>query len=320
MDTFICSSWYHLRYLSPHYDQGMFDPEEYDYWMPVDTYTGGIEHATMHLIYTRFFHKAGRDMGIMDGPEPMLQLRNQGMVLGEDGEKMSKSRGNVIAPDELVANYGADVVRAYLMFFSRWDQGGPWDSQGVEGPNRWLRRVWTLYKEKPDPRNSKNGIETWLRRKVHQTLESVTRDFEKFEFNTIISSLMELLNDLYSARDKGAHGTPAWNEALDIYLRMMAPVTPHIAEELWVEVMGNAYSIHNQPWPMVDETAVVEQEITLVIQVNGKVRDRITVPASIKEAEAKAVALDSEGAKRFIQGEPPRKVIYIPGRLVNIVV
>ena len=190
MDTFMCSSWYHLRYLSPNYDQGMFDPDEYDYWMPVDTYTGGIEHATMHLIYTRFFHKAGRDMGIMKGPEPMLQLRNQGMVLGEDNEKMSKSRGNVISPDELVAQYGADVVRAYLMFFARWDLGGPWDNQGVGGPNRWLRRVWTLFTEDQKDSKQEDGIEPWLRRKLHQTLKSVTQDFEKFEFNTIISSLM----------------------------------------------------------------------------------------------------------------------------------
>ena len=273
MDTFMCSSWYHLRYLSPDYDQGPFDPQEYDYWMPVDTYTGGIEHATMHLIYTRFFHKAGRDMGIMKGPEPMSQLRNQGMVLGEDGEKMSKSRGNVVSPDELVAKYGADVVRAYLMFFSRWDLGGPWDSQGVGGPNRWLKRVWNLYTETPKTPTPAKGIQRELRRKVHQILKDVTRDYEKFEFNTIISSLMTLLNFMYEAREKGAYGTPAWDEALDIYLRMLAPATPHIAEELWVEVLGKPYSIHNQSWPEVDEAAAKEEEITLIVQVNGKLRD-----------------------------------------------
>jgi leucyl-tRNA synthetase len=322
MDTFMCSSWYHLRYLSPDYEQGPFDPKEYDYWMPVDTYTGGIEHATMHLIYTRFFHKAGRDMGIMRGPEPMLQLRNQGMVLGEDGEKMSKSRGNVISPDELVAEYGADVVRSYLMFFARWDLGGPWDSQGVEGPNRWLRRVWTIYTEHPDgvKKSQENGIERWLRRKLHQTLESVTRDFDHFEFNTIISSLMELLNNLYEAREKGAFGTAAWEEAMDVYLRMLAPVAPHIAEELWVEVLKMEYSVHNQPWPAVDFEAVKEDEITLVVQVNGKVRDRIQVSAEIQEEDAKSFALASDGAQRFTKGLEVKKVIYIPGRLVNIVV
>lgn len=321
MDTFMCSSWYHLRYLSPEYDQWPFDPKEYDYWMPVDTYTGGIEHATMHLIYTRFFHKAGRDMGIMKGPEPMTQLRNQGMVLGEDGEKMSKSRGNVVAPDELVETYGADTVRAYLMFFARWDLGGPWDSQGVGGPNRWLKRVWTLFTEKNQTKSDPaKGIERDLRRKVHQTLKNVTRDFEKFEFNTIISSLMELLNFMYQAKDKGAIGTQAWDEAVDIYLRMMAPVTPHIAEELWVEVYGKPYSIHNQPWPEVDETATKEDEVTLIVQVNGKLRDRITVPADVSEEDAKETALASEVAQRFIRGKEPRKVIYVPGRLVNIVV
>jgi len=320
MDTFMCSSWYHLRYLSPHYDQGMFDPKEYDYWMPVDTYTGGIEHATMHLIYTRFFHKAGRDMGVMKGPEPMLQLRNQGMVLGEDGEKMSKSRGNVVAPDELVAEYGADTVRAYLMFFARWDLGGPWDSQGVGGPARWLKRVWTLFTETLEEIQPTQGIERDLRRKVHQTLESVTRDFETFEFNTIVSSLMELLNFMYLAREKGAYGTEAWDEAIDIYLRMMAPVTPHIAEELWVEVYGQPYSIHTQAWPELDEEATKEDTITLPVQVNGKLRDRVEVSADVSEEDAKAAAIASEGAQKFIEGKPIRKVIYIPGRLVNIVV
>ena len=320
MDTFMCSSWYHLRYLSPDYDQGMFDPKEYDYWMPVDTYTGGIEHATMHLIYTRFFHKAGRDMGIMEGHEPMSQLRNQGMVLGEDGEKMSKSRGNVVAPDELVDEYGADTVRAYLMFFSRWDLGGPWDSQGVGGPARWLKRVWTLFTDTPEEQQPAEGIERELRRKVHQTLENVTRDFETFEFNTIVSSLMELLNFMYQAREKGAFGTEAWDEAVDIYLRMMAPVTPHVAEELWVEVYGKPYSIHTQPWPKVDAAATVEDTITVPVQVNGKLRDRIELPADVSEEDAKAAAIASEGAQKFIEGKEIRKVIYIPGRLVNIVV
>ena len=320
MDTFMCSSWYHLRYLSPHYDQGMFDQKEYDYWMPVDTYTGGIEHATMHLIYTRFFHKAGRDMGIMEGHEPMAQLRNQGMVLGEDGEKMSKSRGNVVAPDALVAEFGADTVRAYLMFFARWDLGGPWDSQGVGGPARWLRRVWALFTETPEEKQPFANVERDLRRKVHQTLQSVTRDFENFQFNTIVSALMELLNFMYQAREQGAFGTPAWDEAVDIYLHMLAPVTPHVAEELWVEVYGKPYSIHTQPWPAVDMEATREDTITLPVQVNGKLRDRVEVPANVSEEEAKAAALACEGAQKFLEGREPRKIIYIPGRLVNIVV
>ena len=199
MDTFMCSSWYHLRYLSPHDKVHPFDPQEYDYWMPVDIYTGGIEHATMHLIYTRFFHKALRDLGITEGKEPMLQLRNQGMVLGEDNEKMSKSRGNVIAPDDLVAEYGADTVRAYLMFFARWELGAPWNSSGIEGSVRWLRKVWYTFLEPVDNANSADqDVIRDLRRKVHQTLKSVTYDFETFNFNTIVSGLMELLNEMNS--------------------------------------------------------------------------------------------------------------------------
>ena len=319
MDTFMCSSWYHLRYLSPDYDQGPFDPVEYDYWMPVDTYTGGIEHATMHLIYTRFFHKAGRDMGIMKGPEPMLQLRNQGIILGEDSEKMSKSRGNVIAPDELVLRYGADTVRAYLMFFARWDLGAPWNSNGIEGASRWLRRVWALMTEPAQQASPSKEVLRSLRRKLHQTLQKITHDFETFEFNTIVSGLMELLNEMYKARDRGAAGTREWSEAQDIYLRMMAPVAPHIAEELW-EKLGRPYSIHTRPWPQVDEQAVIEDQVTLVIQVNGKVRDRIQAPADIQDNDAKALALASDAVQKLLDGKPPKKIILVPGKLVNIVV
>ncbi|MFZ2096797.1 MAG: class I tRNA ligase family protein, partial [Anaerolineales bacterium] len=319
MDTFMCSSWYHLRYLSPHDDQAPFDQKEYDYWMPVDTYTGGIEHATMHLMYTRFFHKALRDMGITRGSEPMLQLRNQGMVLGEDNEKMSKSRGNVIAPDMLVARYGADTVRAYLMFYARWDMGAPWSSTGIEGTYRWVRRVWTLFTDPVEPGNPSPELLRSLRRKLHQTLKQVTHDFELFEFNTIVSALMELLNEMYKAREQGTAGTPEWSEAVDIYLRMMAPVIPHIAEELWT-YLGKPYSIHQQRWPQVDLAAAAEELITLVVQVNGKLRDRMMVPVDITEAEARKVALESEAIQKILEGQSPKKVIVVPGRLVNIVI
>lgn len=319
MDTFMCSSWYHLRYLSPHYDKGPFDPKEYDYWMPVDTYTGGIEHATMHLIYTRFFHKASRDMGITKGDEPMMQLRNQGMVLGEDSEKMSKSRGNVLSPDDLVKAYGADVVRAYLIFFSRWDQGGPWSSGGIEGANRWIRRVWSTIVE-PGKEGSVNpeAVRT-LRRKVHQTLGAVTRDFEQFEFNTVVSGLMELLNEMTRAKQQGLYNSAAWKEAVELYLLMLAPVSPHIAEELWMR-LGKPYSIHTQKWPAVDEDAAREEEITLVVQINGKVRDRIQLPAGISEADAKTQTLASPVVQKHLQGKTPRQVIYVPGKLINLVV
>jgi leucyl-tRNA synthetase len=320
MDTFMCSSWYHMRYLSPNYDDGPFDEAEYNYWMPVDTYTGGSEHANMHLLYFRFFHKALRDMGITEGNEPVMQLRNQGMVLAEDNSKMSKSRGNVVAPDVLVNKYGADTVRAYLMFFAKWQQGAPWDSQGIEGSARWIKRVWTLFTDPSQPEIDTAFDGRQLRRRVHQTLKSITHDFESFEFNTIISSLMELMNEMYKAREAGAVGSPEWEEAQEIYLKMMAPVSPHIAEELWTEHMGKPYSIHQQMWPEVDEDATKEDSIELPVQVNGKVRDRITVPAGASEDDIKTKALASEVVQKFMDGKEPKKVIVANGRLVNVVI
>ncbi len=319
MDTFMCSSWYHLRYLSPWYNQGPFEESEYNYWMPVDTYTGGIEHATMHLMYTRFFHKALRDMQITEGSEPMIQLRNQGMVLGEDHEKMSKSRGNVTAPDDLVHRYGADAVRSYLIFFAKWDMGAPWNRTGIEGTYRWLKRVWALFSEPiGNPSASPETLKV-LRRKVHQTLKQVTHDFEQFEFNTIVSGLMELLNEMYKAKEAGAAGTREWSEAVDLYLRMLAPVCPHIAEELW-ELLGKPYSIHIQSWPKVDEAATHEDEITIPIQINGKLRDRLVFPADTSEEEIKSAALASEIVRKYLEGRQPKKVIVVQKKLVSIVI
>ena len=325
MDTFMCSSWYHYRYLSPKYGQGPWDPKEYDYWMPVDCYTGGIEHATMHLIYTRFFTKALRDIGLVRDDEPMLQLRNQGIILGEDTEKMSKSRGNVIAPDELVRRYGADAVRAYLAFFARWDQGAPWSSSGIEGAARWLNRVWNVAKggghrtrSKKQAAGDKGQDAKDLRRIMHQIIKRVGDDFDAFEFNTIISALMELTNALYKHREL-LEGSALWDEAVTTLLKLMAPVTPHIAEELWAQ-RGLPYSIHQQSWPIYDAEAAAEEMITLVVQINGKVRDRVEVPAGIDEEAAKARALATDGAQRHMAGQLPKKVMYVPGKLVSIVV
>jgi leucyl-tRNA synthetase len=319
MDTFMCSSWYHLRYLSPTFDQGPFDPREYAYWMPVDTYTGGVEHATMHLIYTRFFHKALRDMGLAQGPEPMHQLRNQGVILGEDNEKMSKSRGNVVAPDALVKKYGADTVRAYLMFVADWSQGGPWSSKGIEGPARWVNRVWNLVTTvSRQPSTVGEADERALRRATHQTIKRVTHDMETFAFNTIPPALMEFTNALYKQRGT-LRGTSAWDEAITTLLLLMAPVTPHIAEELWAR-LGKPYSIHQQAWPQWEAALAAEDVITIVVQVNGKVRDRVQVPADASEEAIKAAALAAEGAQKSLNGNAPKKIIYVPGRLVNIVV
>ncbi len=328
MDTFMCSSWYQYAYLSPYYQEGEpahadsdpFDPAEARYWLPVDVYTGGIEHATMHLIYTRFFTKVLRDLGIVDLDEPMTVLRNQGIILGEDGEKMSKSRGNVIAPDALVERYGADTVRAYLMFGWRWDQGGPWDSKGIEGVVRFLNRVWDCVLEpgdggegQPDEQAVRN-----LRRKVHQAIRKGTEDMESFSFNTYIANLMELNNALLKARS-ALYGTPAWEEAVEALLLMLAPACPHIAEELWART-GRPYSIHQQSWPEWDEAVAAEETITLIVQVNGKVRDRVQAPVDVDEETARRLALTSDGAKRHTTGKEIVKVIVVPGRLVNIVV
>jgi leucyl-tRNA synthetase len=321
MDTFMCSSWYHLRYLSPDYDQGPFDPQEYAYWMPVDTYTGGVEHATLHLLYTRFFHKACRDLGITQGDEPMLQLRNQGQILGPDGQRMSKSRGNVIDPDEQVENFGADTVRAYLMFGYRWSDGGPWNTDNIYGVVRWLNRVWALVLETAtaEPQSQDDEATRSLQRKVHQTIRQVSHDLESFEFNTVISALMELTNAIADAREAGLAGHPVFAAAVEKLLLMMAPGTPHITEELWAR-LGKPYSIHNQAWPEYDPELAREDEITLVVQVNGKVRDRIQAPVDINKAEARAAALSSPAIKRYLEGKAPKKVIVVPGRLVNIVI
>jgi leucyl-tRNA synthetase len=328
MDTFMCSSWYQYAYLSPYYREGApasrdsmpFDPAEAAYWLPVDQYTGGIEHATMHLIYTRFFTKAMRDMGIVDFGEPMLALYNQGMVLGEDGEKMSKSRGNVIAPDDLVRQYGADVVRTYLMFFARWDLGGPWDSQGIRGSQRFVEDIWDLVVE-PRPEQAGKAGEAAvraLRRTVHQAIRKVTADIESFSFNTAIAALMSLRNVMKAAKETTVAHTAAWDEAIENLLLLMAPFTPHIAEELWHRI-GKQESIHLQSWPQWSEEVAAEEMTTLVVQVNGRVRDRIEVPVDIDDADAERLARDSEVVQRYLAEKKIAKVIVVPGRLVNIV-
>ncbi|MER3543661.1 MAG: leucine--tRNA ligase [Chloroflexota bacterium] len=323
MDTFMCSAWYQYRYLSPHDDQHPWDPQEGRYWLPVDQYTGGIEHATMHLLYTRFFTKVLRDIGLVNFDEPMLRLYNQGIILGEDGEKMSKSRGNVVAPDDLVARYGSDTVRAYLMFLGRWDQGGPWSSKGIEGVRRWLYRVWDVVLQPIElsstGRTENKLSERDLRRWTHRTIKRVSDDLETFSFNTAIAALMEFTNALAKAKETPVVYTPAWDEAITTLLLLMAPFTPHIAEELWTRT-GRPYSIHQQRWPVYDAAAATAEMITLVVQVNGKVRARIQVPADVTEEQAREAALASEGVRRHLNGKAPKKIVYVPGRLVNIVV
>ncbi len=319
MDTFMCSSWYHLRYLSPDFEGGPFDPEEYAYWMPVDTYTGGAEHATMHLIYTRFFHKASRDIGVTTGPEPMIQYRAQGQILGPDGQRMSKSRGNVIDPDAQVRTYGADTVRAYLMFGYQWSEGGPWNTENIQGVVRWLNRAWTLAADVAPPQETVDkDTARELGRLTHRTIQRVTDDLENFQFNTIIAALMEMTNALYRLREK-AEGTVEWDDALRNMMLLMAPVTPHIAEELWLLRSGEG-SVHTQEWPVFDPSKLVEDTVEVVVQVNGKLRDRLNLAPDATEEQALAAAQASPKVTAATEGKAYRKVIYVPGRLLNLVV
>jgi leucyl-tRNA synthetase len=236
---------------------------------------------------------------------------------------MSKSRGNVIAPDDLVQRYGADTVRGYLMFGWRWEQGGPWDSQGIEGIVRWLQRVWNLMlapttTSPPQAGGTEAGIAD-LQRWTHKTIKRVTDDMEAFTFNTIIAGLMEFTNALLKAKGTAVYGTKAWEEAIETLLLLLAPCCPHITEELWARI-GRPYSIHQQAWPVFDAGLAADEMITLIVQINGKLRARIEMPAGVGEEEAKATALADENVQRHIEGKPVRKVIYVPGRLVNIVV
>jgi len=321
MDTFMCSSWYFLRYASPNYDQGPFDPEEIRCWLPVDQYTGGAEHAVMHLLYARFFIKAIRDLGLVDFDEPFIRLFNQGTIIAQR-QKMSKSRGNAINPDEYVAEMGADVVRAYLMFIGPWEQGGEWDDTGINGTNRWLHRVWNLVLEGeeivfPGPEAAQDADKE-LRHRRHKTIKKVTGDLERFRFNTMLAVLMEFTNYLGKVAQERSVSASVWREAIDALLLLLAPTAPHLAEELWAKT-GHSYSIHNQAFPIWEEALVAEERINLVIQVNGKVRDKVVVSSSISEAEAKELALAQPRVRAHLEGKEVTKLIYVPGKLVNLV-
>jgi len=321
MDTFMCSSWYFLRYTSPGYHQGPFDPEKLKYWLPVDQYTGGAEHAVMHLLYSRFFIKALRDMGIVDFDEPFIRLFNQGTIVVQR-QKMSKSRGNVITPDEYVADLGADAVRAYLMFIGPWDQGGEWDDSGIIGISRWLNRVWNLVlrgQETTFPEHSADpGATKELPRFTHKTIKKTTSDMERFRFNTQLSALMEFTNYLTKVLEARAVDQSYWHEARDCLLLLLAPTAPHLAEELWIRT-GHPYSIHQSSWPEWDEELTLEEQITLVVQIDGKVRDKVVVPASITEAEAQQLVLSRDRVKSFLKDKEVTKTIFAPKKLVNLV-
>jgi leucyl-tRNA synthetase len=316
MDTFMCSSWYFLRYTSPHCTCGPFDDDLMNYWMPVDLYTGGAEHAVMHLFYARFFTKALRDIGLVNFGEPFIRLFNQGIIIANK-QKMSKSKGNVVNPDAYVSELGADAVRAYLMFVAPWEQGGEWNDSGISGISRWLNRLWKLVLEDYQPKNEDGAKD--LQRFRHRTIKKITDDMERIRFNTMIAALMEYTNHLTKIKEDGSVCKADWDEAVATLLLLLAPTAPHITEELWQRT-GHPYSIHEQSWPEWDESLTVEDEITLIVQVNGKLRDRISVPASITEDEAKAVAMERPRVKSYIEGQQVAQMIYVPGRLINLVV
>lgn len=426
MDTFMCSSIYWYRYLSPHNAKAPFDPEEAAYWLPVDVYTGGAEHATMHLLYSRFFNKAIRDMGVFDDTleamkahgrdtdgvldEPMLLLRNQGQVLGAerqgdfllcsgqwegdkfisdkvevvewnavpagfDGvvgelmkrteyslfvgadnqlveatpetvidipsiegennvnqlkhhleiQRMSKSKGNVVNPDELVAQYGADTVRGYLMFNFDWQKGGPWNDNNIKGVIGWMNDVWDIVTAGAPEGDGDDEVNRDIERKIHQAINDVSHAFETFSFNRAVADQMKFKNFVRDALKTGKVGKAAWEEAVSVMLRLMAPVAPHMAEELWTNVMGWEYSVHLQEWPPYDAEKAKEDTVPLVVMINGKPRETIQVAAEISKEDAEKMALDSDAAKRALNDGEAKRVIFIPGRKgqepkVNIVI
>ena len=416
LDTFMCSSWYQLRYLSPDCDTAPFDAEEAAYWLPVDVYTGGAEHAVMHLLYTRFFTKALRDIGVFEDTaaamrrhgrdpagafdEPMTVLRNQGQVLGGehqgdfvlcsgrmdggkmlaervevvdwnqvpagfdgifgeiahrtenvlhvdmagitqfvevlpdavihipaipgennvnqlshhlDIQRMSKSKGNVVNPDELVEKYGADVVRCYLMFNFDWQKGGPWNENNIKGPQGWLHDVWEIALAGAPESAGDLSAERDIERKLHQTIAVVNRGLEEFSFNTAIAEQMKFKNALKAALREGGIGAEMWRAVMNQIIRLLAPFAPHIAEELWA-LLGWEYSVHEQPWPQYDADKAREELVELVVMINGKPRETIAVAVDIAQERAQELALASEAAQRSLAGKPPKRAIFIPGR------
>jgi leucyl-tRNA synthetase len=322
LDTFLCSSWYFIRYMDARNDQEAWDKEKIAKWLPVDMYMGGAEHAVLHLMYARFFVKALRDIGLLNFNEPFLRLYHQGTVLGPDGQKMSKSRGNVIAPDDVVGRFGADAVRCYLMFMGPFDQGGTSNIQGIEGVWRYLNRVWNLVQDATEAFSGApipgTEIGREIERTTHKFIKRITAEYEGLRFNTALAGLMEFTNSLMKARETEAVRTAEYRQAIDLLLTLLAPLAPHIAEELWHGI-GYTESIHVQSWPSYDEALTRDAVVTVVVQVNGKVRDKLAVAADASEDEVRALALASERVKKLLGGREPKKVIYVPGRLMNLV-
>ncbi|MGI5839638.1 MAG: leucine--tRNA ligase [bacterium] len=329
MDTFICSSWYFLRYTSPHSDNEPFANDKVNYWMPVDQYIGGIEHAVLHLLYSRFFMKVLADAGMVKAQEPFTNLLTQGMVI-KDGAKMSKSKGNVVSPEDIFARYGADAARLFILFAAPPERDLDWSDSGIEGASRFLNRVWrfvTGYAGTPagaaGQTDNLHQEDKELRRIVHDTIRRVTVDLsERFNFNTAISAIMELVNTLYQYKEEfglAAGNSTVLREAVEKLLLLLAPFAPHLAEELWVR-LGKKESIHRQVWPEYDPAALVVDTVEIVVQINGRVREKVVVPANADKAEVIEIVLAQERVKTYLTGRETVKTIVVPDKLINFVV
>ena len=328
MDTFICSSWYYLRYTDPKNDQKPFDTDKVNYWAPVDQYIGGIEHAILHLLYSRFFTKVLRDEGLVDFAEPFSNLLTQGMVL-KDGSKMSKSKGNVVSPEEIIGQYGADTARLFIMFAAPVERDLDWSDEGVAGSFRFLNRVWRILGQFEDKIKSAadeydisslTAEEKELRHVLHVTIKKVTEDIrDRFMFNTAISSIMELVNEFYKFQNSETVNAGLVREVAVNLLKMLAPFAPHMTEELWSSLIGQG-SVHAQKWPVCDEAATVTAEVEIVLQINGKVRDRIMIATGISREEMEAAAKNNSRVQELTAGKTIVKLICVPDKLVNVVV
>ncbi len=302
------SSWYFLRYIDPDNNDALASKELLDYWMPVDWYNGGMEHTTLHLLYSRFWHKFLYDIGVVSTKEPYAKRTSHGMILGANGEKMSKSRGNVVNPDEIVENYGADTFRTYEMFIGAFDLATPWSEQGVKGCHKFMERVWGLL----DIVNDCDGYSADLESAMHKTIKKVSDDIEKMKFNTAIAALMSLINDFYKKKEitKGE---------LKTFLQLLNPTAPHITEEMW-QISGFGKTIAETPWPTYDEAKTVDAEVEIVVQINGKIRDKLSIPAGTSKEELEKIATESDKIKALTEGKQIVKIIAVPNKLVNVVV
>ena len=300
------SSWYFLRYLDPHNDKALASKEALEYWLPVDWYNGGMEHTTLHLLYSRFWHKFLYDIGVVPTKEPYKKRTSHGMILGENGEKMSKSRGNVVNPDDIVRDYGADTMRLYEMFIGDFEKAAPWSSAGIKGCSRFIDRVYGLLDITAPNSTGK------LEKSFHKTIKKVSNDIEALKFNTAIAALMALLNEIYEQNEIG-------KDELKIFITLLNPFAPHLTEEMWEKAGFSGY-LNQTSWPTYDEAKTVDNEVEMVLQVNGKIKDKIVVSTDISKEELEKTALENEAVKELTAGKTVVKIITVPKKLVNIVV